>query len=1536
MSNGVLAIGLANPAGLWLLTLAIPIVALHVLRPRRARHEVRSVLLWRQVASPVSSSSPWQRLVPTTLLLLQLLAVLLLSVAAARPVRSEPTPLAAHTVFIVDGSASMGTREGAGDRIDLASARARTLFDDLPDGGVASVVEAGATARVVLTTSGDGSTFAGALDGLESSEGGADFAGAFALARSLETPGVPIGFVLLSDGGLTAQDQRQIPAGTRYEPIGDESTNRAIRSLTVESRGSGIHVVATVAHLGGPSATQTVRLDVDGRTEHTEVVELAEGDVVEVAADLPAGVRVEAFLEGEDGLDLDDHAYAIAPAARDIEVAVVGQADPFLDALLSSLPGVTATSVESVAAAPDADVAVFDRVPVPDGLTVPYWAIAPPSGSREVTVVGESDRPAVALVDSRDPLLDEIDLSDLAVATSQRVEAPLATELVGSEATPMLVRGDDGVRFLYQTFAIDQSNLPVQVGFPILGDRILRELAGPGVAGQSIVVGDPIPVDGMQTVVLGRPGGAQVERPPGSGTPMADRAGIWTVTSGDDEPQLLAVNPPAAESDLSVAESLVIAEPVRAEGQDAESATSEQSLLGWIVAAVLVVVALETWASRRRLGVSRVQWRLALAARLAVVGLLLAALIGITVDRSSDQVATVFVLDASDSLGDGGHGEALRWIEQATQDQPGGTLAGLAVFGGDAQLESTMRSELGVGRPAVQVDPSRTDLAGALRLAAAVLPTDSRRRVVLVTDGRATQGDVAAEAERLADDGVVVEFHAVGRAGGSDVAVADLQIPGRVREGERIDIVATLEATDATPARVDLLRDGTQVDTRTVDLVPGRNQIVFSTVAEGSGVARYQLRVRAPSDEIAANDMAFGATQIEGPATVLVVEGRPGGASTLVAALTAAGLQVRTVAATEIPPVDELAGIASTVLVDVDARSLAPEHLSALVAATRDLGRGLVTIGGTQSYGLGGYRGSELEALLPVESEILDPKRHQTVAEVLAVDTSGSMGACHCAEGNNGVVNGNSMVQGGVNKTDISRAGAARAIESLSQLDEVGVLAIDSSERWLIDLQQVPAEEVVTSGLRKLVPSGNGTDLSRSLRTSAEALRESDAALKHIILFTDGFTEPAELTGLESDAASLLGEGITVSVVATGEGAAVDLAKIADAGGGRFYPGRDLQEVPEIIADEAVLASRDFVQEGRFVPQRTSSADPVAGLTEAPPILGYVATTARSLATTHLRVGPEADPLLASWQVGLGRATSWTSDLDRWGQHWTGWGGFVDFWSGVVKDTFPAGEEAGGVRAVIEGDVLRVEVEATAGFPDGATGTARIVHPDGHITEIPLTRSAAGRFTGQTEVTGAGSYAVGATVSSGDRVAIAGTALAARSYSAEYVPGDVDLATLASISDRTGGRGAIEPTEAFDREGLVAGIRSMALAGWLLLVAALVWPIAVALSRLSLTGSTPLGSVRSAGAGLTERVRASMPSRPGREPTRHGPAASPPARPSSSPAPPPVPGSSRSAQPAGEPSAPPSGAAPPAEPSSSTLGSLLDAQRRRRPRPDDG
>ena len=231
--------------------------------------------------------------------------------------------------------------------------------------------------------------------------------------------------------------------------------------------------------------------------------------------------------------------------------------------------------------------------------------------------------------------------------------------------------------------------------------------------------------------------------------------------------------------------------------------------------------------------------------------------------------------------------------------------------------------------------------------------------------------------------------------------------------------------------------------------------------------------------------------------------------------------------------------------------------------------------------------------------------------------------------------------------------------------------------------------------------------------------------------------------------------------------------------------------------------------------------------------------------------------------------------------------------------------------------MLRVTVTGDESFPEGSEASARVTRPDLTASDLRLERVGGDTFVGEMPVDAAGTYAVGSSVvdAAGAQVG-GGTALANVSYSAEYQPGEPDRALLARVSEVTGGRGEIDPGAAFDPDDLRAGRSRLSLAGWFLLAAALLWPVAIALSRLALAGS-PARSVAHAGTASLAWLRARAPGRPGGGRERG-------ARRARDPAPD---ERVRAREPA-----PDEPAAAPAE----SLGALLAAQRRRRGAADGG
>lgn len=1411
---------LANPAGLLFLLAAIPIVVIHMLRPRRAEAIVSSSMLWRDETAGATAATPWQRLPPSLLLLLQLLMVALLSLLLADPVTRSTSSLAEHTVVVLDASASMGALDGEPDRFADAKREALALVDEVPRGGRLSLVSAGPTPRVVVSGTTDMGGYADAVRAVRITDGPADLVAAMTLADGLETPDAQLGIVLISDGAHRDVELAALPPGVTHRLVGSGDVNHAVTGLDVRRTDAGLQATAITEVTGGGSVSVPLRFDVDDVTRAVVDISIEEGRPTVTPVDLPFGERVVARLGGDDLLAIDNTAYAVTRTGADLRVSVQGDGGPFLDALLGSLSGITV--VDPGEATPE--VTIYVGVPVPEDVSRPFIAIAPPDGIAGVDVTGRVENPIIALVRSGDPLLTGLDLSRLRVAEAQTVQAPTAQVLVAAEGAPLLLRGQrSGVPYVYLSFLVSDSTLPLELAFPVLGQRLLDELGGAVSVPPALEVGDPIvPPAGRESTIIA-PNGTSRVRPAGAGAVTADRPGFWTIEPADGAVRTIAVSLGPEESDI---DPLPVAPTDPRPLRPGEEPLSAERSWRWVVAVFAVGIgALEWWLARRRRGVPRRQWAVAGGLRLAAVALVVLGLMGPSIPLRSDRVSTVFVLDRSDSVGRLGATIGQGAVSDAARAAPVDGELGVVVTADGARIEQLLTPvSQSSGLATATIDGDRTDLASGLRLAGALLPDDTKRRIVVVSDGRATSGDAEAEARALGDRDIPVDYIVLDSAAGEDAAVSTITAPAQVDEGATVPITVSVESTTAQPAVLTLMRDGEVVATRDVLLESGRNRFTFSDEPPDGGLAVYSVTVDTAGDDRPQNDSGRTTVDIAGPAQVLVVEGTDTAGDELIDALRSGGLLVDVVDAEDLPALDQLIGYESTVLVDVSMAQLSDDQVQAITTATRELGRGLVTIGGPQSYGMGEYRNSELEGVLPVISDVLDPQRDRKVAQVMALDTSESMGECHCAEG----VMESTDVDGGVNKTAIARAGAARAIANLSGDDEIGVLAVDTNERWLIELQELPPDEVVDSGLARATPSGN-TDLSNTLPTAADALRQSNASLKHIILFTDGFTSEFALAQMRDQAAELRDEGITISVVATGEGAAGALEAIAEAGGGRFYPGRDLTRIPEILVEESILASRQFINEGEYLPVITDVGPIVDDLEATPTLQGYVATTSKDTARTLLRIGPEQDPLLASWRIGLGRATSWTSDANpRWSQLWVSWDGYLDFWSDVVRDTFPVGQ-GGVVRTTVDGDSLRIRAEAD---PGQGRVEAIVTTPNGDRRDVRLRETASGVYEGTVSADSAGVYAVGvrATGDGGDE--ILGSAIGSVSYAAEYRPGAADESALRRLSDASGGRGAISADEAFEGAGLVSGRRSVDLGSWLLIIAGLAWLAAAILSRL--------------------------------------------------------------------------------------------------------
>jgi Ca-activated chloride channel family protein len=837
-------------------------------------------------------------------------------------------------------------------------------------------------------------------------------------------------------------------------------------------------------------------------------------------------------------------------------------------------------------------------------------------------------------------------------------------------------------------------------------------------------------------------------------------------------------------------------------------------------------------AARRRIGARR--RRAAVAIRTLLISALVLALAGFQLVLPVDRLATVFIVDLSDSVGEAGREDALAFLRETLDVMPEGDQAGIVAFGKDALVERLPEELRDID--AIRSAPLRaaTDIGAALRLASALFPDASQKRIVLLSDGNDTTGRGQREAALAAARGIQVETRVIGLTGRDEVLVERLSTPSTARLGEAIEATADITSSVAQPATVRLFVDGTQVgQTERVELKAGANRIVFRVTPSEPGFHTFRVVVEAAGDTFSQNDRADSNTIVKGEPRILVLAGNAAVAEELVGALRAEGQNVDSIVPEALPT--DFAGLVtydSIVVVDVPRLRFNDRQLAALQVYVRDLGRGVVMVGGPNAYGAGGYTKTPMEELLPVDMGVRNRQKEPDIALVVVIDKSGSMDACHCNSFDGGQGGGGQLQ--GVRKVDIGKEAILRAAAALTARDELGVVAFDDSAHWVVQTQPLGNVSDLEGTIGGIQPLGT-TNIFSGLDQAVGSLEKASATRRHIILLTDGWSSSGEYDAI---LARMKAAGITLSTVGAGGGANPFLDELAQRGGGRFYAATNPASIPDIFLKETQQVAGQQIVEEPFFPIQTSDSPIIRGLASGfPRLLGYNGTTIKSAAQQVL-VSPRDDPLLAQWQYGLGRSVAWTSDsTGRWAKNWIGWTGFTQFFSQLVSWTFP-GEETGGIEASFESldgrTRLHVESVETDGSPrDFYRTMATIVGPDLQPREVILDQVAPGVYEQDLGEIDSGAYAVRITQSRPGAAALGRTVGLVEPVAAEYRLLGVNAPLLAALRSATGGAEVELPTDPWVHD-LKLTSSFTELWPWLLILAMLLWPLDVALRRVSL------------------------------------------------------------------------------------------------------
>ncbi len=834
----------------------------------------------------------------------------------------------------------------------------------------------------------------------------------------------------------------------------------------------------------------------------------------------------------------------------------------------------------------------------------------------------------------------------------------------------------------------------------------------------------------------------------------------------------------------------------------------------------------------------------ALVVRSLLIACIVGALAGVQTVTRNSKMAVAFLVDVSDSVGQAGRDQAVQWVRDAMANMrlDGNDQAAVVMFGGDAFVERALSGLNDFADTGIQVRGAGTNFEQAIRLGLSLLPSDSAKRIVLLSDGRPNSGDADVAARLARASNARLDAVLLPSTSGADAAVERIEAPQRVTAGQQVPLQISVRSSVAQRAQLSVLAGVDVVATESVNLNVGNNVLTLRVNAPRPGFSAFRVQLTPERDSTAQNNALSTGVIVGGPPKVLLVSQPPAAIAArdpravvideLVAlkqALTSAGIEYEETTPRAMPSeIQSLASFQSVVLVNVPARELSQRTMQSLQSYVRDIGGGLVTLGGPNAYGLGGYFKTTLEEILPVDSQVKDPRRFPSVSIVIVMDKSGSMG----------------IRENGVEKMRIANEAAARVAELSNDDDEVTVIAFDTTPVDVIGPFTGADRARNIPRILSIATGGGGIYIYESMLEAQRIQRKSNKLTKFVIMLADG-NDSEHQAGARELMRDMRNDNVVMTVVAIGDGSDIGFLKeLARIGEGRYHFTDRAANLPSIFTEETAIAQRSYLVEETFVPRVGANSPIMQNLSTMPALLGYVASVPKASAQVVLKT-PGDDPILATWQYGLGRSASFMSVASgRWGRQWVGWSDFPKFWAQTIRWTIiDRGESQIQTRLVPKGDVTTVVAELPGSSADGAqTLKATLLDADGNSREITLSQTAPGRYEADTTLTQSGAYFVRVASSTGEE----STTAYAQPYSPEYTSVSVNgVETLRRLTSLADGEFLSDTAQAFDLNAPAAASRAD-LSLWLLALAALLFPLDIGVRRIAVSARRLAGRIRSA------------------------------------------------------------------------------------------
>ncbi len=620
----------------WLGLLFPVIIFFYLLKLKRREVVVSSVLLWSHLVKDMQANAPFQKLRKNLLLFLQLLIAALAVFALARPAAVVSSLGGSHVVVILDGSASMQSRDAGGTRFDAARATAERMIGRMRGGDRMMLLLATSHTQRLTPFTRDRNLLRRALRDARPADTTTHLRDALLLAASLsgagaresspETVGMALSghrIFVLSDGAFPPLEDVDLRGSeVQFVKLGQRSENVGIVALDVRRafRETADYQMFVAVRNYSPSAKKTniefyrneVLIDVRPLELPAADKTLGYSEKAEVFGNLKeASGILQAKLDLQDDLEVDNIAYSQLSVRQDLRVLLVTDGDLYLERALNLDPHVKVSTISPSGYTGQSgfDVVVFENVgpKAPPAGNHLYINCAGPTAP--VTIRRKITEASILDWDRVHPAMRYVKLSQLRLPEALSAELkPWGTQLAEHESGVAVAVGEhEGFKSAYVGFPLLRTEFPLRVAFPIFFNNMAQWLAArPGrTEGLQLRTGQTASLEvrpGISEITVTSPSGQkQIVRPDGriayaAGT---EERGIYTAEGRNYRAQF-AVNLLSRDESATQPQDRIQFgnRPVLA---GTGSARTHQELWRWLLLLGLAVLGIEWWVYHRRI-----------------------------------------------------------------------------------------------------------------------------------------------------------------------------------------------------------------------------------------------------------------------------------------------------------------------------------------------------------------------------------------------------------------------------------------------------------------------------------------------------------------------------------------------------------------------------------------------------------------------------------------------------------------------------------------------------------------------------------------------------------------------------------------------------------------------------------------------------------------------------------------------------------------------------------------------------------------------